>query len=285
MDLQYLWALGHLVTFTSAVRILWAYTIGIFSKSIPGFWYRAAYAGALLSYSIVVSKSLGLPQLNRAYLQKAMMDDNAQYGFMAVYWALSKPLYISLIPFATFSLFHCLTFARSTILPRLFAAPAPARGAAAGAKPAQHPVVEKYGTLIGNFVKANYDRAMFFVAYSEVAILIWTILKAITLQGSLTTPLIVSQWLRVRYLSSNFERKVIDALVARMDAKADQQAPVIANSYRQVKKVILLWGAAVSTPNTAPSAGSGRSTATATGASTGTGAAAMRERVPAAGRR
>jgi hypothetical protein len=54
---------------------------------------KAAYAGALLSYSIVVSKSLGLPQLNRAYLQKAMMDDNAQYGFMAVYWAVSKPLY------------------------------------------------------------------------------------------------------------------------------------------------------------------------------------------------
>jgi hypothetical protein len=106
-----------------------------------------------------------------------------------------------------------------------------------------------------------------------------------SLQGSLTTPLVVSQWLRVRYLSSNFERKVIDALVARMDAKADQQAPVIANSYRQVKKVILLWGAAVSTPNTAPSAGSGRTTATATGASTGAGAAGMRERVPAAGRR
>ena len=53
----------------------------------------AAYAGALLSYAIVVSKSLGFPQLNRAYLQKAMMEDNAQYGFMAVYWFLSKPLY------------------------------------------------------------------------------------------------------------------------------------------------------------------------------------------------
>ena len=53
----------------------------------------AAYAGALVSYSIVVSKSLGMPQLNRAYLLKAMMEDNAQYGFMAVYWFLSKPLY------------------------------------------------------------------------------------------------------------------------------------------------------------------------------------------------
>lgn len=53
----------------------------------------AAYAGALVSYSIVVSKSLGVPQFNRAYLQKAMMEDNAQYGFMAVYWFLSKPVY------------------------------------------------------------------------------------------------------------------------------------------------------------------------------------------------
>lgn len=41
-------------------------------------------------------------------------------------------------------------------------------------------MAEKYGTMIGKFIKENYDRAMFFVAYSEVAILVWTILKAVT---------------------------------------------------------------------------------------------------------
>lgn len=158
---------GILLIPALTVRILYAYTIGIFSKTIPGFWYKgeldcfpsleglvsllddfdisiAAYAGALLSYAIVVSKSLGFPQLNRAYLQKAMMEDNAQYGFMAVYWFLSKPLYsmyslaqshntyrsrtkyspttVSLLPFATFSFFHCLTFFRGTLLPKMFTA-------------------------------------------------------------------------------------------------------------------------------------------------------------------
>nr|BAJ89793.1 predicted protein [Hordeum vulgare subsp. vulgare] len=282
MDLQYLWALGHLVTLTSAARILYAYTIGIFSKTIPGFWYHAAYAGALVSYSIVVSKSLGVPQFNRAYLQKAMMEDNAQYGFMAVYWFLSKPVYFSLLPFATFSFFHVLTFFRGTILPKMFTAPTPATRPAAGSKPVQHPVVEKYGTLIGNFIKQNYDRAMFFVAYSEVGILLWTILRAVTLRGSFTTPLIVSQWLRVRYLSSNFERKVIDNLVIRLDHMAAQQSPAINNVYKQAKSVISMWGSAVSTPN----ASANRSTASATGVNAGTpNAAGMRERTAAAGRR
>lgn len=282
MDLQYLWALGHLITFTSALRILYAYTIGIFSKTIPGFWYKAAYAGALLSYAIVVSKSLGFPQLNRAYLQKAMMEDNAQYGFMAVYWFLSKPLYISLLPFATFSFFHCLTFFRGTLLPKMFTAPASSTRPAAGAKAAQHPTVEKYGGLIGNFIKQNYDRAMYFVAYSEVAILLWTILRAVTFRGSFTTPLIVSQWLRVRYLSSNFERKVVDALVARLDHLASQQSPTINNVYKQAKGLVSMWGSAVSTP-AGPTT---RSTGNATGVNAGAAnTAGMRERTAPAARR
>jgi hypothetical protein len=51
-------------------------------------------------------KSLGTPQLNKAYIQRALMDENVQYLLLALYWYLQKPIYITLIPFATFSLFH-----------------------------------------------------------------------------------------------------------------------------------------------------------------------------------
>ena len=51
-------------------------------------------------------KSLGTPQLNKAYVQRALMDENVQYLLLALYWYLQKPIYITLIPFATFSLFH-----------------------------------------------------------------------------------------------------------------------------------------------------------------------------------
>ena len=78
---------------------------------------------------------------------------------------------LKLLPFAS-----CLIL----ILPLISLRPASSTRPAAGAKPAQHPTVEKYGGLIGNFIKQNYDRAMYFVAYSEVAILLWTILRAVT---------------------------------------------------------------------------------------------------------
>ena len=101
-------------------------------------------------------------------------------------------------------------------------------------------------------------------------------------RGSFTTPLIVSQWLRVRYLSSTFERKVIDNLVIRLDHLASQQSPAINNVYKQAKSVISMWGSAVSTPNTPAN----RSTGTATGVNAGNAnAAGMRERTVPAARR
>ena len=33
-------------------------------------------------------KSLGAPQVNRAYLQRALLDENVQYLLLALYWFL-----------------------------------------------------------------------------------------------------------------------------------------------------------------------------------------------------
>lgn len=53
----------------------------------------AAYVGTLISYAIVVVKSLGQPALNQAWLQRALKDENVQYALLALYWAISKPVY------------------------------------------------------------------------------------------------------------------------------------------------------------------------------------------------
>ena len=44
--------------------------------------YRMVYVGALLSYAIVV--------LN--WLRRAFVDENFQYGLLALYWLISKPI-------------------------------------------------------------------------------------------------------------------------------------------------------------------------------------------------
>lgn len=53
----------------------------------------ASYAGTLLSYLIVIYKTLGVPSPTSAYFQRAITDDNAQYGLLALYWALTRPVY------------------------------------------------------------------------------------------------------------------------------------------------------------------------------------------------
>lgn len=41
-----------------------------------------------------------------AYVQRFLNDENGEYLLLAAFWFWNKPIYISLIPFATFSLFH-----------------------------------------------------------------------------------------------------------------------------------------------------------------------------------
>lgn len=108
--------------------------------------YRLVYIGALLSYAIVVLKSLGKPR-GVNWLRRAFVDENFQYGLLALYWLISKPINsesgehacassvrarsttphkadpdtVTILPFATFSLFHCATFLRTNILPKFYA--------------------------------------------------------------------------------------------------------------------------------------------------------------------
>lgn len=54
-------------------------------RGTPVKTYRLLYLGALLSYSIVVVKSLGKPT-GAAWLRRAFVDENAQYALLAFYW-------------------------------------------------------------------------------------------------------------------------------------------------------------------------------------------------------
>jgi hypothetical protein len=47
--------------------------------------YRLLYIGAILSYTIVVLKSLGKPT-GAPWIRRAFVDENAQYGLLALYW-------------------------------------------------------------------------------------------------------------------------------------------------------------------------------------------------------
>jgi hypothetical protein len=65
----------------------------IFTNTYLVFDFFLWLSGAILSWSIVVYKSLGTPSLSKAYLQRAAMDENVQYLVVALYWFFSKPIF------------------------------------------------------------------------------------------------------------------------------------------------------------------------------------------------
>ncbi|KAF6766252.1 hypothetical protein DFP72DRAFT_12090 [Ephemerocybe angulata] len=246
---HYIWAGGHFLLLASALRIFLSWvTFG----SPSSWWYKASFSGALLSYAIVCMKSLGTPQLNIAYAKRCLVDENVQYFALAIFWWTSKPVTIALVPYAIFSLFHALTFARTTLMPQLLP---PGPPATAGGPPTPPPLAKRLQV----WVKANYDRAMSVVAYAEILIFVRVLLGAITFQNSLLSPLIVAHFLRQRYHQSAFTRHA----VANVDAQLSQLArrpgipPVVDQVWQRARGLISGWaGSVLQAPPAAP-AGAG----------------------------
>jgi hypothetical protein len=67
---------------------------------VPVALYKFGYLGALLSYCIVILKSLGKPQANIQWIQRAFVDENVQYAVLALYWFVSKPVNCAFLSFS-----------------------------------------------------------------------------------------------------------------------------------------------------------------------------------------
>ncbi|ORY90835.1 hypothetical protein BCR35DRAFT_107887 [Leucosporidium creatinivorum] len=212
---HYAWALGHFAVLLGTIYTL----LGLVTFSSRSNSYYLSYGGAILSWGIVVYKSLGTPQPNRAYIQRALLDENVQYLILAVYWFLQKPIYVTLIPFATFSLFHTLTFIRTTVLPKPPATPAGAAKGTTGATTAPPaPGTAKISKQIQAWVKAHYEQAMLFVSFVEVVVVFGRVfLGAITFQNSLLAPLFFAHFLRLRYYLSPPTRQAFAWVSSQID--------------------------------------------------------------------
>ncbi|KAG9018644.1 hypothetical protein FRB90_011069 [Tulasnella sp. 427] len=196
------------------------------------------------------------PQPNPAYFKKALADENFQYFLLALFWWFTKPVSLALIPYATFSLFHALTFTRTNIIPRVFPTqPAPGQGEAARA-PA-HPLAKSIHT----WVKANYDGAMRSVAWAELVILLRVTLGAlfgiipfisskISMRNSFLAPLVFAQFLRLRYYYSAFTRTVVQNADTIITNYVNQPSapPALKQAWVPFRSAITKYGASVIEP-------------------------------------
>ncbi|GAA5882371.1 hypothetical protein JCM3774_004322 [Rhodotorula dairenensis] len=269
---HYAWAAGHFAVLLGTAFSL----LGQGAKA-----YRIAYLGALVSWGIVVYKSLGTPQANRAYLQRALLDENVQYLLLALYWFLQKPIYVTLIPFATFSLFHALTFIRTSVLPKPPASkPATAGSASGSGTQAQQQAMSagaQASKVIQTWVKANYEKAMQFVAFVEVVVVFGRVLLgALLFQNSLLAPLFFAHFLRLRYYLSPPTRKAFAWVSHKVDLYTVQNSkcpPVVTKAVKVLRELIIRYSESVISVQQ-PGAPAGAAAAGGAGA----GAAAARNR-------
>ncbi|KAF8139954.1 hypothetical protein EV363DRAFT_1579403 [Boletus edulis] len=232
---HYLWAGGHLLLLAAALRYFIA---SITFTTVSAWWYKASFLGALVSYAIVCHKSLGTPQPNLAYVKKALTDENVQYFLLAMFWWSSKPVAFALMPYFVFSLFHALTFARTTLMAHYLPSGPPAT---AGGPPQPHPLAKR----LQLWVKSNYDPAMRVVAFAELLIFLRVAFGAIMFRNSLIAPLIYAHFLRQRYFQSAFTREAVSYADGRISAALVNPIvpPVVGNVWGKAREFVTRWAA------------------------------------------
>jgi len=242
---HYVWAGGHFILLISAMRYILAWAA---FKTPSLWWYKASFVGAFVSYTIVCQKSLGSPQPTAAWAKRALADENVQYLILALFWLTSKPVALSLFPYTIFSLFHALTFTRTTVMPQILP---PGPPATAGGAPTPHPLSKK----LQAWVRANYDSAMKVVAYAEIIILARVIVGALMFRNSFLTPIFYAHFIRMRFFQSAFTREAIIKVTAKIDGyvTGPDMPPVVKQGWGTVQSLIGRWtGTTLNAPVPAP---------------------------------
>ncbi|ORY97936.1 hypothetical protein BCR43DRAFT_490577 [Syncephalastrum racemosum] len=234
-DPQFYWWCGHVCLFSNALL----HFTSVLSLHDYAYYYKRAYAGALVSYAIVIWKTIGFP---RRFDMEFVRDENVQYFALAFYWYSYQPVTVTLIPFFIFSLFHALAYISSTLIPAF----APTNSTT------QHMLKS-----IKQYTDQHHETAMQAAAYAEVAAILSRLgIGVITFQTSILALIVFTHFLRLRYYLSSYTREAIHSTTARVDewllpGKHASVPPFVARLYLNLKGIVIRYGSA-STPASTP---------------------------------
>lgn len=132
---------------------------------------------------------------------------------MALFWLVSRPVTFALVPFATYSLFHTLTYIRNHVIPT-FVPDVKDNGSAT----AQSSPAGKASVAINNFVKSNYEAAMQKVSFFETVILsLRLILGFLFRANSFMAVIFYVSFLRFRWATSRYTRSELRKATLKVD--------------------------------------------------------------------
>ncbi|KAI8647323.1 hypothetical protein BD408DRAFT_358498 [Parasitella parasitica] len=226
---QFYWWLGHLIVVCNGL----IYFSSILSLNTNPVYYKRAYLGALLSHAVVIYNSVAAKDATLS--TNILSDENVHYFVIAFYWYSYQPIAVTLIPFFVFSIFHTLSYFRSTVLPII---PTTAYAATVNAK-------------IKHFTSTHHTNAMHYVAYVEVVVILGRIFLGMLLfRTSVLTLIIFIHFLRLRYYLSSYTKNAILNTTVHMDkwlllpdqsstsSESPENLTVLSNIYVNVKSLV-----------------------------------------------
>ncbi|TPX43707.1 hypothetical protein SeMB42_g04626 [Synchytrium endobioticum] len=233
LSAQFAWFAGHLITVVQALTYFLIYRMSYEGSRA----YSRAYMGTMLSYGIILYKAHGIPHISKNYMQRILLDENTQYLLLALIWLTTSPIWVTLIPYSTFSVFHALTFIRTDIIPTL---------APTAASTGTAPLARRLQQHILQFVQTYQGPALSMVAYSEI----WVtfpilILYIFTGRASVLLPLMYANFVRFRYFFSPTTKQAFRDVRVRFDAWIEQNSSVpaiVKTLYVQAREAIIKYG-------------------------------------------
>ncbi|KAJ1909712.1 Transmembrane nucleoporin [Mycoemilia scoparia] len=274
-EAQFSWWLGHVIVLVFGLLY---YIRRPFDAGAESYYY-CAYVGAFVSYVIVIYKTYGPPQINIAFLQRMILDENVQYFALAFYWWTQPTIYVSLLPFVVFSLFHSIGYLRRVVIPVFYpnvaneiknATTTTKSSSSSSSKDnsSKSSLVDlkklslpaKVSTILGDWYNKYYLDAFSAIALWEVAIIeLWLLLGALTFQTPFLAPLVYGQFLRFRYQLSLPTRNAFGKVRITLDKylNSPQVPESVSSIYISVRDFLIRTGDQIT--NTQPRASSSSS--------------------------
>jgi len=246
---QFFWWVGHVIIVISTIfHFLYWFRFN-YNTKMALFWYRLAFLGAVGSYGVVVHKMFFRAGFREATRQEGLfyrlyLDENAEYLVLALTWLFTSPVFLALVPYFIYSVFHVITYFSEYVLPAITARPA-------------RPQEDRLAQLARKYQDAGSQT----VAKVEVyGILLRLLIGVICFNKLAFIQLpVFAIFLRYKYFNTAYARTSLRELSANIDKLVNPLPPVARDIWIKIRDSISYYGtrplvAGEGVPTNAPNA-------------------------------
>jgi len=247
---QFFWWVGHVIIVISTLFHAMYWFRFNYATGMALFWYRLAFLGAVGSYGVVVHKMFFRVGFREATRQEGLfyrlyLDENAEYFALALMWLFTTPVFLALVPYFIYSIFHVMTYFSEYVLPAITARPALPQG-----------------DRLAQLARKYQDTGSQTVAKVEVYGILLRLLVGIISFSKLAfiqLP-VFAVFLRYKYFNTAYTRTSLRELSQHIDLLVNPLPPVVRDIWIKIRDSISYYGtrplvAGEGVPSAAPAAG------------------------------